>query len=290
MAAGGSHFKGAFHVLSTLYVGKVEVEVVLGGGGFSPGVDDGGGQLPVAVEEVDHLFDVVDPVDVQPVDDGGLSHVGTGHDESVEPLGPSQYGNGQRAAYGEYRAVEREFTHNHVAAEFLGRNLFGGGQDTDGQRQVVGRTLFSQVGRCEVDNELAVRKFVAVVLQGRAYAFVALFYGGVGQPYHVEVNALRTVYFDGYGQGVDALHGCSENFDQHLAFCFICFFFLFCSFLYPLPLLESTSFAACPCCISASRIFLCALTLRLLPPVVPVFPVLCAPSLFLSPPQLVSGS
>ena len=218
VTAGGSHFEGAFYVFLPFHVGKVEVEVVLGGEKFGTGVDDGGGQFPVAVEEVDHLFDVIDPIDVEPVDDGGLPHIGAGHDEPLEPLCPRQYGNGKGTAYGEYRAVEREFAHNHVAVEFLGRNLFGGGQYADGQRQVIGRPLFAQVGRGEIDDELPVREFVAVVLQGRAYAFVALFHGRVGQPHHVEVNALRTVHLDGDGEGVDALHGCSEYFDQHLVF------------------------------------------------------------------------
>ena len=55
VASGGGYFESALHVFLSLDVGEVEVECILPGIKFLPGIDYGGSQLLVTVEEFDYF-------------------------------------------------------------------------------------------------------------------------------------------------------------------------------------------------------------------------------------------
>ena len=55
VASGGGYFESALHVFLPLDVGEVEVECILPGIKFLPGVDYGGCQFLFAIEEFDHF-------------------------------------------------------------------------------------------------------------------------------------------------------------------------------------------------------------------------------------------
>ena len=70
--------------------------------------------------------------------------------------------------------------------QFLGRDGFIGGKDAYGKREVVGRTFFTNICRCHVDDYIAGGHFVPGHLQGGDDTLMALFYGRVGQTYQIE--------------------------------------------------------------------------------------------------------
>ena len=147
VSAGTGDLKGALDVLLSLDVGEVIGEDALCLGKFGAGIDDGRLQVDLAVEELHHLDDVVHAVDVEVVDHRRLEGVGTRHDKAVELQLARQDSHGQCTLDGAQTAVERQFAHEHVAVQ-LGRvDLLVASEDTDGQRQVIGRAFLLDVGR-----------------------------------------------------------------------------------------------------------------------------------------------
>ena len=80
----------------------------------------------------------------------------------------------------------------------LGHNLIRCSEDSNGNRQIIARALLPEVGRGEVYHALAGSHTVARILEGRAYALLALAHSIVGQAHQKEPQAAaRDTHFDG---------------------------------------------------------------------------------------------
>ena len=84
MAAGACNLKGAFHILLSLYVGKVEIPVAACPAEFGACVDNRGLYALMAAEKSDNLTQRVSAVDIEPVDYCSLRGVGLRHNHSAE--------------------------------------------------------------------------------------------------------------------------------------------------------------------------------------------------------------
>ena len=63
-----------------------------------------------------------------------------------------------------------------------GIQLTGRGEDADGDGEVKVCALLAQVGRSEVDGDLARREIFAAVFESGTHALAALLDGSIGQP------------------------------------------------------------------------------------------------------------
>ena len=106
MSAGASHFEGALDVFLTLHLAEVEIVSVDLLAEHFTGVDDRWLELSLTVQEVDHVDDIVDAIDIQAVDHGGFHNVSRGDEDAVELLASRFDSHRQNAFYGEQRAVE----------------------------------------------------------------------------------------------------------------------------------------------------------------------------------------
>ena len=151
-------------------------------------VDPCGLDLPFSVQETHHLGKTLHTKDVDVLDHRGFGAVGTGQDQTFEPLPPNGCGDGQRTADGLDRAVERKLSHQQVVGE-AGR-LHGplSRDDAHGHGQVVAGPFLLDVGRCEVDGDSLRRKRVAAVSQRGADAHLALAHGALWQTDHGQLR------------------------------------------------------------------------------------------------------
>ena len=164
MSAGSGNLQGALHVFLSLYIGEVGIEVALPAVELLAGVDKGGVQFPLAVEELHYLFQVLHAEDLQVVHHCRFVCVLVGQDDAFEFQFPCHDGDGQCALDGLQAAVQAEFAHQQIVAQAVGLHGSAGGKHADGKGEVVCRTLLADVGGCHVDNEVAGRHPVAVDL------------------------------------------------------------------------------------------------------------------------------
>ena len=182
---------------------------------LATGVDDGGRQGVLAMEEADHLHDVVDTIDIEVVDHSGLAGILCREDETFVAQLAGFDGDGQGATDGHEAAVESQLTHDEVARQFVGHDHVARRHDAYGNGQVIGRALLADVGRSHVDGDLRGGHLVARVEQGGTDALMALLDSRIGKSHEEELHSTRCVHLDGDDGGIDTLHGGSEDFDQH---------------------------------------------------------------------------
>ena len=130
-------------------------------------------------------------------------------------LRPCLYSYGQRPADRAERSVQRQLTHDHVALEGLCWDLPIGGEDAEGQRQIIGRALLPKVGRAHVDHEALAGELIAAGLDGGDDAVLTLLDGGIGEPDELEVAAGRAVDFDRHRPRLDTLQGGGKGAYEH---------------------------------------------------------------------------
>ena len=92
----------------------------------------------------------------------------------------------ERTAHRAELARQRELARELVAIECSGRDLAARREDAQRDRQVEAAALFRQVGRREVDGDLARREIEVRVLQRGAHAVARLADLGLGQPDDVD--------------------------------------------------------------------------------------------------------
>ncbi len=166
VATGGGNLEGALDFFLPLDVGKVELVLVQVAGKLGARVDDCGLDGFGAVEVVDDLDDVFGTVDFEVVDDGSLAGVVAWQYDALVFAAACLDGHRQGPFDGAQAAVERHLAHNDVVAQPFGTHLAVGGEDTDGQGQVVGGALLAYVGRGHIDDHAALRDVVAAMHQG----------------------------------------------------------------------------------------------------------------------------
>ena len=211
VSAGTSDLKGALDVLLPLDIGKIVGEDALCLGKLGSGIDHGGFQADVAIEELHHLREIVHAIDIQVVDHCRLHRIGARQDKAVQLQFAGQNRHGQRALDGPQTAVQRQFAHEHIAVQPLGRNLLVGSHDADGQRQVIGRPFLLDVGGRHVHHHLFAREFVSRLLDGAAHTFGALLDGRVGQADDQEPRPPIDRHLNLDPDGIDALYRCCNR-------------------------------------------------------------------------------
>ena len=147
--------------------------------------DDGG------VEQLEHIEERGDGIDVDAFDDGGFGGVGGGQDEVGDAFFAGQDGDGQHAGDGAHAAVEAELADQEKAAEVVDAQRAVSAEDADGDGQIEAGAFFFEIGGREVDGDEGGRDQVAGVFDGGANAVAAFAHRGVGQADGVEVIFVR---------------------------------------------------------------------------------------------------
>ena len=206
VAAGDGDLDGAAGEGLALDVGEVlTAGGALGEEGVAVDAVRGGGRL--AGEEVEGLAEGLDGPDVDAFDEGGLVGVGGGDDDGAEAAVAQGQGDGQDAADAPHFAAEGELAeHGHGVEEgqFVGAV---GGEEGQGDGQVVDGALFAEVGGGEVDRHGGGLEAEEGVAQGGVDAVDALFDGGVGQAHDAGAGVFggEGVDFNLDGLGADAV-------------------------------------------------------------------------------------
>ena len=209
MPASASHLERTFDIFLSLDIGKIVGEHALRLSKLGAGVDNGGLEADVAIEELHHLREVVHAIDVEAIDHSRLEGIGPRQNETIQLQLTSHDGHGQGALDGPERAIQRQFAHKHVSAQLVGRDLAIGRKNSDGKRQVIGRTFLLDVGGRHVNHNLLAWELVSRLLDGAAHALGALLDSGVGQSNDHKSRSRVNGYFNFYLDGIDAMHcGC----------------------------------------------------------------------------------
>ena len=94
-----------------------------------------------------------------------------------EPLLAAGHGHRQHAPNMPDCAIQGKLTHHDRIGHCVRRQLAGGDQDTQRDRQIIGRPLFADIGRRKIDHHPPARKVQPRVFYGRLDPFPALLKG-----------------------------------------------------------------------------------------------------------------
>jgi len=179
-------------------------------------VDPVGSDIPLTVQELNHFGKLRDTDNVDSLDHRPLWCVFPGDDDSGKSGGPCRHCHGKAAANRLYAAVKGQFTEEKVLLEPLTLDDAGGRQDADGDGKVEGCPLFLQVGRGQVDGDLAGGEIVTGVLQGRLDPVLALLDGAVGEADGGELGKpLGDVHLHVDDNGVNTQEGAGKGLGEH---------------------------------------------------------------------------
>ena len=123
----------------------------------------------------------------------------------------------ERAANGAQVAGQREFAREFVGGERGARNLSAGRQDAQRDRQIVAPRFLRQIGRRQVDRDLARRYFEAGILQCSTHAIARLAHFGVRKSHEMDPGqAPADVHLHRHARGGDAGERAAvQNGDGH---------------------------------------------------------------------------
>ena len=93
--------------------------------------------------------------------------------------------HGQYAGHRPHGSIQRQLAKDHQSIRCAQRYLAGGGQQRNGNRQIVYGALFAHTGRREADGNMRRRKDEPGVLNRGPHAIARLPHGGVRQPYRL---------------------------------------------------------------------------------------------------------
>ena len=123
-------------------------------------------------------------------------------DATLEPLPDGQLHHREGPADSPDAAVQAQFPHNQVLPQSGQLPLPGGGNDPQGDGQVVPAALLVHVGRSQVDDNFLSGNVKSLSLQGRDGPQQAFFHGGVGQPHQVDADPQGDFNLDNNGYGL----------------------------------------------------------------------------------------
>ena len=181
MSTSRSYLKGSLHTLLPFHISEIEVIGVLLLVELLAGVNKSGLVAIVAIEEADNIRQIVHAIDIEVVDNSGLTHIFLGDNESFKVFLPGTDGNGKGTADGLDLSVEAKFAHHHIIVQPCIADLSMGSEDADCQRKVITAALLADVSRTEVDGQIGCRWFKARIGQSRANTVVAFLHGSIGE-------------------------------------------------------------------------------------------------------------
>ena len=128
-----------------------------------------------------------------------------------------RFGQGQHAADRPQASVEAELADGRVLVQPLARDLAGGGQDRQSDREVEAGTLFPKLGGREVDRDpLANRPFELGGGDSASHAVLRLLAGAVGEADDRETgDAVVEVRLDLDAAGVEADERMGDGAREH---------------------------------------------------------------------------
>ena len=157
----------------------------------------------------------VHAIDLHVLEFSGLQGRIDGQDDALEARLPGHLGDGERARDRADAPVQPELAHQDEMARARQLALRGGGDDADGDRQVVAAAVLAQVRGREVDDDPFAGNLESQGLQGRGRAQEALLDGRVGQPDQVDPDPPVDVDLDRHFDGVDPDAFRTVNVCQH---------------------------------------------------------------------------
>ncbi len=119
--------------------------------------------------------------DACPAHDRRLGGVALGHEEPADAGRPQVLGDAQHPGDRAYRTVERQLADGHVPPHRGLRQLPGGGQDPQRNRQIEGRPDLARIRGRQVHGHAARRHVVSGVANGRTHALARLAHRRVRQ-------------------------------------------------------------------------------------------------------------
>ena len=123
----------------------------------------------------------------------------------------------EHAPHTAHTPVERQLPHEGRIRKACGRHLLRCRKYRHGNGQIESRSLLAQVGRGKVDHTFACRHAEAPVLEGRAYALLALAHGIVRQPHKEEAQAsARDAHLDRHPDGADTHDRTRKTANNHI--------------------------------------------------------------------------
>jgi len=180
VATSRRHLQGPLDVLLTLDVGKVHcVRWGFGGAGLQVVAIRLNGMQSLEVGSERGQIRYRD--DFQSVDQGCFRRIFRRYKGGANAALVSQGGHGEDAGGVANAAIEGELTDEEGILDPLRPNLLSSQEDAHGNGQVVGRALFAQVSRSQVDGKALVGVEEPGVLDGRPHALSGLLDSGVRQ-------------------------------------------------------------------------------------------------------------
>ena len=210
MVSGHGDLDGAAQGVLALDLGEVGGGVAVQGRHFPPGLGGGkGGQGDVADQETEGLVKGFDPFHLDALDERGLLRRTGGQQVRAPAQSAGEAGDGEGAFHRTGGAGEAEFAGDEAFGHFLRLQLLGGGQNAEGDGQVVERTLLPQVTRRQIDGRAGAGGAEAAVFQRGLDAVGGFLDGGIGQADEepARFTDFPGIDFDLDQLGMDALEG-----------------------------------------------------------------------------------
>ena len=215
MSTGCGNFHATLDTFLPFNIGKIEFRKVQGFIKFGSSIDSCGFQSSFPFEEIYYFLKIFDSINIQSSDNCGFFHVLFGQKKTFETFFFGLYGNGQSSFDGLQTSVQRKFPHNNVLVNFVGLDLGRSHKNSDGESQIISRTLFSQIGRRHIDGNFLARHVVTVIFEGSCNSITAFLDGIVRQTHQMVTDSFIHIDFYGDGSRFDPKNGTSKNFYQH---------------------------------------------------------------------------
>lgn len=175
------------------------------------------GEVLLALEEALRLIEGFHLVDGDAFDQCGLAGGDRREQDGTLAEGPGQQADGQPAPDRTGGAGEAELAGDQVVVEPFAMQLVGGGENAEGDGEVVKGALLAQAAGREIDGGAGAGALEAGVAQGGGDAVGGLLDGGVGQADEdpARIAGLAVVDLDLHGQRVDARDGGGTDDGEH---------------------------------------------------------------------------
>jgi len=113
------------------------------------------------------------------------------------------------------RAIQRELAHAKRPGE-IGADLAAGHEDAECHGEIIGRALFAQVGRRQVDRDPRVGELAIRVADGGLHPLARFLHGDVREPHDDhEKEAIGDIYLDFDERAFQADHRATGHFGEH---------------------------------------------------------------------------
>ena len=173
MSASRGNLHGPLGIFLALDIGKIDRIVVVPGKQLGR-IDGQGDELDPAGEKFHRLIKPLDPVHLQPLDNGSLGRIGRRDEKTADPFLAGRQGHGQHPGHRPDRAVQGELAGNGGLFEQTALEDTGRRQNTQGNGQVVAGPLFLHRRRRQIDRDPPLRKFISRILDGGPHPVLGL--------------------------------------------------------------------------------------------------------------------